>query len=162
MQEVASKRKLTPADGAHIFYTFIFLAGTYMVKSTYNTECGDSSVLLGAFIDILFYGLLIWETFLIVSLLPRYRNENLRQFFNILDLLYGLFHISMVIFALTILGNKKADDCVQLAPQAYFITQVYTIITGSAALIVIVGFGMWAYRKFCSTTDLNELKDYAL
>src|SRR4051812_40089499 len=96
MQEVESKRKLTPADGAHIFYTAIFLSASYIVKAKHMSQC---SVDLELFNDLLFYGLLLWATFLIITLVPRYKNEGLRTFFNLIDILYGVFHIGLVIYA---------------------------------------------------------------
>lgn len=154
MQEVEAKRKLTPADGAHIFYTGIFLVGSYLVKSSDEPVCADQSVHLDVFIDTLFYGLLIWATFTIISLIPRYKNENLRLFFNLLDLMYGLFHIALVIFGATIFYNDKAAVCAQIASQAWFLLQLYLLVTGVTAIIVIVGFGMWVFRKYFRPSDL--------
>jgi len=153
MQEVEAKRKLTPADGAHVFYTATFLVGSYIVKSNYATDCGKAD--LGLFVDFLFYGLLIWATFLVVSLIPRYKNENLRLFFNLLDLVYGLFHVALVIYTAVLFNSKDASDCSRLAPQAHLLANVYIIITGFTAAVVILGFSLWVFRRFVKPSDMT-------
>jgi len=155
MQEVEAKRKLTPADGAHIFYTAIFLTAATIVKTSYETSCGtkSSSIDLGLFVDLLFYGLLLWATFLIISLLPRYKNENLRTFLNLMDLLYGFYHIALVIYAGLNFYSDNAAECVDNAPQAHFLAELYIYITGATAAIVTVGFTLWIFRKFFKHTN---------
>ena len=148
MQEVEAKRKLTPADGAHIFYTAIFLTGAAIVKLNYNTDCGSDKINLGLFVDFLFYGLLLWATFLIISLLPRYKNENLRTFLNLMDLLYGFYHIALVIYTAINFYSDKAKDCPADAPQTHFLAELYIYITGTTAIIITVGFTLWIFRKF--------------
>ena len=161
MQEVQPKRKLTPADGAHVFYTAIFLTGAYIVKTRYNSDCGDSSIDLGLFVDFLFYGLLMWATFLIVSLLPRYKNENLRLFFNIIDIVYGLYHLGLVIYAAVQFYSPKASDCVTLAPQTHFLAHLYILITGFTAGIILLGYLAWFSRKiFKSNAGFQQQNDF--
>jgi hypothetical protein len=151
MQEVESKRKLTPADGAHIFYTAIFLSASYIVKTKHMTQC---TVDLELFNDFLFYGLLLWATFLIITLVPRYKNEGLRLFFNLIDLLYGVFHIALVVYA----GTKyfsKDNDCGKFAPELNFLTNLYIWVTGIAGTIVLVGFGVWFFKRYIRPNDIS-------
>mmetsp|Transcript_32396 Transcript_32396/g.29201 ORF Transcript_32396/g.29201 Transcript_32396/m.29201 type:complete len:161 (+) Transcript_32396:37-519(+) len=152
MQEVESKRKLTPADGAHIFYTAIFLTGAFMVKTGYNSACTAD---LATFLDFLFYGLLLWATFLIITLVPRYKNEGLRLFFNLLDILYGLFHIGLVIYtASQYFKGTDNNDCATGAPELNFLAGLYVYVTGVTAGVIVVGFFVWFVKRFIRPNDL--------
>ena len=146
MQEIESRRKLTPADGAHIFYTAIFLTAASIIKSRYSTNCTSDNVDLATFVDFLFYGLLFWAAFLLISLfIPRYKNENLRIFFNLFDIVYWLYHLALLIFTCTQFYNKGSKTC---APQTYFLAQLYIYITGFALGMIVFGYGAWALRRF--------------
>jgi len=150
MQEVESKRKLTPADGAHIFYAGIFLSGSFIIKTQHPHDC---SVDLDFFNDLLFYGLLLWTTFLIITLVPRYKNDGLRLFFNLLDLIYGLFHLILVCYGATQYYSEN-NDCGKLAPALNFFTHLYIWVTGFTGGIVLIGFLVWFFKKFVRPNEL--------
>ena len=138
MQEAEPKRKMTPTDGAHIFFTLIFLAGSYMaLHSSSNTVC---SVNLQLVIEALFYGQLIWMIYLIITLIPRYKNERLRIIFYIIDLLYGCYHLTLLIYASTQFFNKK-NNCGIAAPALNFLCELYIyvmIITFSIIFLISI------------------------
>ena len=151
MQEVEAKRKLTPADGAHVFSTLIFLVGAYLVKTQYNTECSAS---LNVGLDVLFYGLLLWMTYLLVTLVPRYKNQGLRFFFNLLDLFYALFHLSLFLFNAIELGDSE-NDCREKAPELQFFMLLYVVVIGITLSIVFLGFLIWVTKRCFKPNDLR-------
>mmetsp|Transcript_11434 Transcript_11434/g.13107 ORF Transcript_11434/g.13107 Transcript_11434/m.13107 type:complete len:158 (+) Transcript_11434:25-498(+) len=151
MQEVEAKRKLTPADGAHVFSTLIFLVGAYLVKTNYNTDCGAD---LAVGLDVIFYGLLLWMTYLLITLVPRYKNQGLRFFFNLLDLLYALFHLSMFIYNVVELSSEE-NDCAQKAPQLQFYILLYTVVIGMTLSVVFLGFIIWVVKRCLRPNDLS-------
>ena len=144
MQEIQAKRKLHSADGAHIFFTLIFLAGSYMaLNSSTNTTC---NVNLQVVIEALFYGQLIWMTYLIITLFPRYKNESLRLIFNLLDMLYGCYHLALVIYASIQFFHKK-NDCTTAAPALNFLTELYIYVMIFTFSIILLSFIFWLIRK---------------
>jgi len=150
MQEVEAKRKLTPADGAHVFFTLIFLVGAYLVKTRYTTEC---SVSLDVGLDVLFYGLLLWMTYLLITLVPRYKNQGLRFFFNLLDLFYAFFHFSLFIFNVIALSDSDSD-CATKAPELQFFALLYVVVIGITLSIVLLGVIIWVLKRCFKPNDL--------
>ena len=150
MQEVEAKRKLTPADGAHVFFTLIFLVGSYLVKTHYPTECSAS---LDVGLDVLFYGLLLWMTYLLITLVPRYKNQGLRFFFNLLDLIYAFFHLSLFLFN-TIELSDSDNDCGEKAPELQFFMLLYVVVIGITLSIVFLGFLIWVIKRCSKPNDL--------
>ena len=58
MQEIEAKRKLRASEGAHFFFTLIFLTGSAIIKIERSEEnCGHLDLAL--FINLIFYGLII-------------------------------------------------------------------------------------------------------
>ena len=151
MQEVEAKRKLTPADGAHVFFTLIFLTGAYLVKTRYSTDC---SVDLAVGLDVLFYGLLLWMTYLLITLVPRYKNQGLRFFFNLLDLIYAFFHLSLFLYSSILLGDAD-NDCRTRAPELQFFTLLYVVVIGITLSIVFLGFLIWVVKRCFKPNDLS-------
>ena len=151
MQEIEAKRKLTPADGAHVFFAVIFLVGSYLIKTRNNTDCSAD---LATCLDVLFFGLLIWTTYLLITLVPRYKNQALRFFFNLLDLIYALFHLSLFIIT-TIQLNEDDSDCKTKAPELNFFMLLYAVIVGIALAIVTLGFFIWVIKRFFRPNELS-------
>jgi hypothetical protein len=151
MQEVEAKRKLTPADGAHVFFTLIFLVGAYLIKTRYPTDC-DVSLDVG--LDVLFYGLLLWITYLLITLVPRYKNQGLRFFFNLLDLIYAFFHLSLFIYNVVELSDED-NDCNIRAPELQFFTLLYVVVVGITLSIVFLGFLIWVIKRCFKPNDLS-------
>ena len=68
------------------------------------------SVDLQLLISLIFYGLVIWATYLIVSIIPRYKNPAIKLFFNFLDIIFGIYLLGLFIFA-NFLYFDKSYDC---------------------------------------------------
>ena len=144
MLEIEAKRKINSVDGAHIFFTLIFLAASYMaLYSSSNTVC---NVNLQIVIEALFYGQLIWMTNLIITLLTRYKNKTFRLIFNLLDLLYGCYHLALFIYASIQFFNKK-NDCATVAPALNFLTQLYIYVMVFTFSIIFLSFIFWSIKK---------------
>lgn len=109
---------------------------------------------MALFLDLLFYGMLLWATFLIITLVPRYKNDGLRLFFNLLDVLYGLFHLGLVLFTASQYFASESNDCKEAAPQLFFLAGLYVYVTGVTAGIVAIGTAVWFVKKFIRPNDL--------
>ena len=71
MQEIESKRKLRASEGAHFFFTLIFLSASGIIKLG-HPEKNCLNLDLNLLIDLVFYGLILWGTYLAISIVPRY------------------------------------------------------------------------------------------
>jgi hypothetical protein len=70
MQEIEAKRKLKASEGAHFFYSLIFLAASGLIENNYLTQtCSQNLPLL---VHLVFYGLIIWGTYILITIVPRY------------------------------------------------------------------------------------------
>lgn len=129
MQEIEAKRKLRASEGAHFFFTLIFLSGSSIIEMSHRDEsCG---VNLGLLVDLIFYGLIIWGTYLFISIIPRYKNTAMKQFFNFLDICFGIYLFILFVYANTLYYKDEFQECFQQtkAPiQAYF-TQLFLVVT---------------------------------
>ncbi|KRW98278.1 hypothetical protein PPERSA_01716 [Pseudocohnilembus persalinus] len=127
MQEIEAKKKLRATEGAHIFFTLIFLSATGIIESRYSDEtCGQN---LGLLVNLLFYGLIIWGTYLLISIIPRYQNSAIKIFFNFLDICFGIFIFSLFIFANVLYRGKEFATCYQSAPVHAYFTELFLVVT---------------------------------
>ena len=149
MLQSESKRRLTPADGAHIFFTMIFLIGTYLLKNKYNIVCG---VNFKDWLDILYYGLMVWMIFLMITLISRFKNQGLRILFNLLDLLYALFHLALAISASVLYFGSK-NNCSSYAPELQFFVGLYIFVIYFTFAIISIGLLFLLVKKYAKHRD---------
>ena len=125
MQEIEAKRKLRASEGAHFFYTLIFLVATGLIQIKYNdSQCGVDFNLI---INLFFYGLVIWATYILITILPRYKNPAIKIFFNFLDICFGIYVLGLYIYAL-VLYFSDANDCDVKAPIYAFFINIFLIV----------------------------------
>lgn len=139
MQEIEAKRKLRASEGAHFFFTLSFLSGAALIKLNDSIpSCGTAN--LSFLIDILFYGLVIWATYLLITIIPRYKSPSIKLFFNFLDLIFGLFLIITFIYANRLYYSEGFKTCLTTAPvQAYFTELFLTVTTVIFSILVLSG-----------------------
>jgi len=97
MQEIEGKKKLRASEGAHFFFTLIFLTGSSIIEFGHEKEKCDRNLPL--LIDLIFYGLIIWATYLMIAIVPRYKNFVIKVFFNFLDFCFGAYIFGLFIYA---------------------------------------------------------------
>ena len=156
---IDKRKRLRPADGAHFFFTIIFLVGTIIIKDEFIRSCNGEDI----FIETLFYVLVIWMTYLIVTLIPRYTNPGFHLFFEILDIIYSVIHTGLFCWSCIILYEHQAHCGYDLSIKAqYYFIKVYywcgIIIFGSLLLSVIIKT-IKRYFKLNETEDLEESQD---
>ncbi len=114
MQEIESKRKLRASEGAHFYFTLIFLVASGIIEVKHMDDvCNDNVPLL---IHFVFYGLIIWGTYLLISIIPRYKNDAIKVFFNFLDICFGLYLFALFIFANVVYYAKDFKHCYTVSP----------------------------------------------
>jgi hypothetical protein len=105
----------------------IFLVSSGVVKTGFAQEVGRASVKYELLVDLVFYGLLIWGTYLLVSIVPRCKNTSVLVFFKLMDLLFIVYLFVLFIVANKLYGAKAAHDVV-VAPVHTFFTLVFLIV----------------------------------
>ncbi len=147
MQEIEAKRKLRASEGAHFFYTLIFLVSTGLIQIKYNNfQCNVDYNLL---INLFFYGLVIWATYILITILPRYKNPAIKIFFNFLDICFGIYVFGLYIYAL-VLFYSSDNDCEQKAPIYAFFIEIFLIVNTvvfSVLLLALISFLLRRWSK---------------
>lgn len=104
MLEIEAKRKLKPSEGAHLLYTMIFLISSTIIKSNYSQQkCG---LRVSLFVNIVFYGMLLWLTFILITMVQRIKNPIMKIFFNFLDISFGIYILALTFYATLIYLNN--------------------------------------------------------
>jgi hypothetical protein len=151
MQEIESKRKLRASEGAHFFFTLIFLTASGLLQLRYTYESCFLNLRLLA--DLVFYGLVIWATYLLISIVPRYKNPAIKIFFNFLDLVFGIYLFVLFIFANTLYFSTGYETCFVKAPVLTFFTELFLIVTW--VLFAVLGLAIIAFifRRFSKSSS---------
>ena len=145
MQEIEAKRKLRASEGAHFFFTLIFLSASAIILSSYKGQkCGVNMALLA---NMVFYGLTIWGTYLLITMIPRYKNPAIKIFFNFLDVCFGVYLFALFLLA-NILFFSKDNDCKDNAPVLNYFTQLFLVVTYFIFLILLVSLVTNILKRF--------------
>jgi hypothetical protein len=128
LHDVEPRRKFRSADAAHIIFTYITIVCSAILYWK-NNDCVDYKF----WNSWIFFGCLVWMTYLVMTLVVKFRNRGVRAFLDYLDYLYLVFHLAMQVWANYLYWSKNS----------------HTICTGrwSYWLLIYVIFGYIA--GFC-------------
>ncbi|CAK90186.1 unnamed protein product (macronuclear) [Paramecium tetraurelia] len=124
MQEIEAKKQLKASEGAHFFYTLIFLSASGIIETQFiEQKCNQN---LQLFVHLVFYGLIIWGTYILITLIPRYKNAAINLFFNFLDICFGIYIILLLIYG----GRmyQSPSDCQTEAPALFFFLETFLLV----------------------------------
>lgn len=110
-------------------------------------------------VEIMFYGSLIWIAFLLLSIVGKYKDKNIRRFFQITSLLFFAFHIAMWgwLIHLWHMDRKKKEDHFNNASKAGdMFASVYLIFGVVIAIIALVGLIAWIFSKFKKKSGFED------
>ena len=125
--------RLRAPDAIQLIITLYLFFSTLLLKLKY-TVCNWKWQL---WIDIQFYGSLVWLTYLLITLVGKFKSRNMRYYMHFLDYFWFLFHIGMWIWLVVIFWrNQYLDKCSE--PVDMF-GVVYLILGGLAGVIVVFG-----------------------
>lgn len=157
MQDIEAKRKLRASEGAHFFFTLIFLVATGIIQHRFRSiTCG---VNMGLLVDLLFYGLVIWATYILVTIIPRYKNPAIKIFFNFLDICFGIYIFALFVYA-NYLYFHNSNDCQQKAPVLAFFTELFLIVCYIVFGILLLAILTFLFRRFSKhNPDYEESDD---
>lgn len=144
MQGIEPKIKLKASEGAHFFYTMIFLVATSIIQFQYKHEkCNQNYPLI---INLLFYGFLLWATYILITILPKYNNMTIKVFFNFLDVCFGIYILGLYSYALVLFSDKN-NDCKENSPVSHFFIHVFIIVNSIVCGILAMSIFSFVFRK---------------
>jgi hypothetical protein len=155
MQDIEAKTKLKASEGAHLIFTLIFLTGSSVILRKYSHEkCNQDFVLIN---DLIFYGLVIWSTYLIVTLVPQCKNPAIKIYFNFLDIVFGLY-----LFAIFLYGNIlyfRPNDCSSHAPTLSFFIELFLIVTWVIFIIIALAGVGYLFRLLSKKAPEHDFRN---
>lgn len=109
---------------------------------------------------MIFYGLIIWGTYLLISVVPRYKNPAIKIFFNFLDLCFGVYLFALFIFANKLYFDENFKKCYTESPVSAFLTELFLYVTYVIFIILACALVTFVLRKFLrNQPDDNELDE---
>ncbi|CAK59515.1 unnamed protein product (macronuclear) [Paramecium tetraurelia] len=144
MQEIEAKKQLKASEGAHFFYTLIFLSASGIIETQFiDQKCNQN---LALFIHLVFYGLIIWGTYILITLIPRYKNPAINLFFNFLDICFAIYITFLLIYGYRLYSSQ--NDCAVEAPVLYLFLEVFMLVNGIIFIILGLAFISYILKRF--------------
>ena len=80
LHDVEPRRKFRSADAGHLIFTYITIVCSGLLYWK-NNECGDYKF----WNSWMLFGCIVWLTYLIMTLVVKFRSRGVRSFLNYLD-----------------------------------------------------------------------------
>ena len=107
MLEINAKHKLKSSEGAHFFFTLIFLVFCLVIKHDFQQEtCNQKIDLL---VNFVYYGLIIWMTYLLIIMIARCRNSAIKWLLLIMDVFLGGLMLLCLIWGLSMYNDDESN-----------------------------------------------------
>ena len=158
MQEIESKRKLRASEGAHFFFTLIFLSASGIIKFG-HPEKNCLNLDLNLLIDLVFYGLILWGTYLAISIVPRYKNPAIKIFFNFLDLCFAIYLFVLFVFANKLYYAKDYNKCTATVPLSAYFTELFLIVTFAIFILLALALLSYLFKRIARKGIIEEEDD---
>ena len=131
--DLQDRERLRAPDAIQTLITLFLFFSTLLLKLKYTSCSWDWQL----WIELQFYGSLVWLTYLLITLVGKFKSRNLRYYMKYLDYFWFLFHIGMWIWLVVIMWRDQyLEKCSE--PVDMF-GVVYLILGGLAGVIVIFG-----------------------
>ncbi len=137
--DIESRRGLRAPDTTQFILTIYTFLGTLLIKLE-HLNCGGWKWAL--WIDFVFFGSLVWLTYLLISLVGKYKSANLQAYFNLLDYFFFAFHLAMWIWLVVIFAKNEYLGC--SAPVDMF-GIVYLVFGCLALLLLVLSLFGWVF-----------------
>lgn len=135
--DVEDRRKLNAPDAVQLLLTCYTFFGSLLLKLK-HTNCGWKWDL---WVDMMFYGSIIWLAFLLITMVAKFKNTGLKKFVKYLDIFFFLFHIVMWVWLVIIVWKDEYFEACSDPVDLFGF--VYLILGGIAALMIVLSlFGM--------------------
>ncbi len=128
--DVEERKKLNSPDAIQFVLTLFTFFGSLLLKLKYTNCSWDWDL----WVDIMFYGSLVWLAFLFITMVVKFKNTGVRKYLKYLDIFFFLFHIAMWVWLVVIISKdeyfNKCSDPVDIFGFAY-------LILGAIAMVMI-------------------------
>ncbi|CAD8179583.1 unnamed protein product [Paramecium pentaurelia] len=152
MQEIEAKKQLKASEGAHFFYTLIFLSASGIIETQFiEQKCNQN---LQLFVHLVFYGLIIWGTYILITLIPRYKNAAINLFFNFLDICFGIYILLLLFYGGRI--YQSPNDCQTEAPVLFFFLETFLLVNGIVFIILFLAFVSYILKRFSKSSQVYD------
>jgi carbon starvation protein CstA len=147
--DVEPRRKFRASDAAHFVLT-----GILLLCSGHLLLAGPSCEKYDTWNTFLFFGLLIWMVYLLLTLVVQFTNKVTRIFLSYLDYIFLAFMIVMAVWAWFWLDVNHADtSCAQRWP---FWVMVFRCLAVIAAFCILASLIMSCLRRINAGTKSND------
>ncbi|KAL4450967.1 hypothetical protein ABPG74_021289 [Tetrahymena malaccensis] len=149
MQEIESKQYIGAKEGAHIIYTVCFLAATSIIENKYSEkQCEGVNLLL--LVNLVFYGLIIWATYQVITILPKYKNAAIKQFFSFMHGVFGIYMLAVFAYANLLYFDDAfvKNNCTKNTPILAFFTTLFIIVGYVILIIFSMSFFSSIFKRF--------------
>lgn len=150
MIEIEAKTKLKSSEGAHFFFTLIFLVGSWLIEQQESDEkCNANLPLL---VDFIFYSQIIKATYQLITLVPRYKNRDIILFFDFLDIAYYVFLFALFVYANVLYFSSDFASCLETAPVHAYFTQLFLVVTYAIFIVILLSAFTYLFRIITKTS----------
>ncbi len=128
--DIENKKKLNAPDAVQLLLTLYTFLGTLIIKLKY-LDCGWKWDL---WIDIMFYGSIVWLAFLLITMIAKFKSSSIRAFVKYLDIFFFIFHLAMWIWLVVISSKSEYFDACSDPVDLFGF--VYLVLGGICVLMV--------------------------
>lgn len=148
--DLESRQGLRAPDTTQLLLTLYTFLGTLLIK-LHHLNCASWNWTL--WIDFVFFGSLVWLTYLLISLVGKCKSASLQAYFALLDYFFFAFHLAMWIWLIVIFAKNEFLGC--SAPVDMF-GIVYLVIGSLAALLLLLSLVGWAFSLCRPKDSINQ------
>ncbi|KAL4487114.1 hypothetical protein ABPG72_001566 [Tetrahymena utriculariae] len=153
MIEIEAKTKLKSSEGAHFFFTLIFLTASGLIERQYSEQtCGYQYSLL---VDLVFYSQIIKGTYQLITMVPKYKNHDIILFFEFLDIAYYLFLFGLFVYANVLYFQAGFETCLIDAPIIAYFIQLFLVVTYFIFIVLVLSMITYLFR-LASKSNVSE------
>ena len=135
----------------------VFSIWTFICSLLIKTKFPHNSSEYSLWVEIMFYASLIWIAFLLLSIVGRYKDRTIRNFFKIVTMLFFAFHIAMWGWLIHLWHkNKEENHFVNSNKAGDMFSSIYLILGLILAIVALIGIIAWLFSKFSKKSNFED------
>ena len=134
--DIEDKKGLKQGEAAQFIVTLYCLISASIIKLKYF-DCEWNNKL---WIEIMFFGNLLWLCYLVIMSISKYKDRFIRKFFQIIDIFAMLFHLIMWVWLVVMIRRDNFYSKCNLAVDHF--GKVYYIFHPSIPVFLVCNFYM--------------------
>ena len=138
--------------GQLVFSLWTFIS-SLLIKTKWSHYTSEYSL----WVEIMFYGSLIWVAFLLLSMVGKYKDRTIRGFMKMMAWVFFAFHIAMWGWLIHLWYKNKSEKHFQNKNKAGdLFASIYLIMGLILVIIAVVGLLAWVFTKFSKKTAFED------